>query len=108
MRTVRNIGVLSLLTSSVFSNVMKGFHLNKGRGQIWSLPSDELKDNSSWFFDFEKYGNCLKLDVPVFKLQKQFSLCFKINHDLTDFFAIVSMISTKSGKSAITEIEENP
>ena len=101
------IAVFSIFQETI-SQKLRGFHFNKGRKQIWSLPSDEVNKNSSWIFDFEKYGNCARLDVPPFKLPRRFTLCFKQNHDIADIFTIFSMLSTKSGKSAIEDLKANP
>ena len=86
---------------------LKGFHFNKGRNQLWSLPSDELDQNSSWLFDFEKHGNCLRLDVAPFKLPRKFTVCYKQNHDYSDVFTVLSLLSTKTGGSVIEELENN-
>ena len=99
---------LFAFSQETLSQRLRGFHFNKGRKQIWSLPSDESTRNSSWFFDFEKYGNCARLDVPPFKLPRRFTLCFKQNPDFADIFTSFSMLSTKSGKSAIEDLKANP
>ena len=90
------------------SETLKGFHFNKGRKQIWSLAQDEVKKNRSWFFDFGKYGNCARLDVNPFKLPPQFTVCYKLNHDIADVFTILSLLSSKSGKSVVEELRTNP
>ena len=99
---------LFLLFQQTISQKLKGFHFNKGRKQLWSLPEHEVNKNDSWFFDFEEYGNCLRLDVSPFKLPRRFTLCYKQNHDITDTFTFLSLLSTKSGKSAIEELKSNP
>ena len=96
-----------LLLKENVSKKIKGFHFNKGRNQHWSLPSDELDQNSSWLFDFEKHGNCLQLDVAPFKLPRKFTVCYKQNHDYSDVFTVLSLLSTKTGGSVIEELEDN-
>ena len=99
--------LLSIFPSN-FCQILKGFHFNKGRKQIWTLAQDEVKKNSSWFFDFGKYGNCARLDVKPFKLPRQFTVCNKLNHDVADVFMVLSFLSSKSGKSVIEELKTYP
>ena len=87
---------------------LKGFYFNRGREQIWSNLTELIEKNTSWKFDFEEYGNCLRFDLPPFKLPYQFTVCYKINHDFNDYFNITNFMSTKSGKSSIDELEKYP
>ena len=100
--------VLLVATERVKMEIITGFHFNKNREQLWTLPSDELKENSSWLFNFAKYGNCLRLDLLDFKMPHRFTLCFSINHDITDTFAIMNLVSTNSGLSALKILQETP
>ena len=108
MKTTISLACFSFLFfKEILTQKLKGFHFNKGRNQLWSLPSDELKQNESWFFDFEKHGNCLRLDVAPFKLPRKFTVCYKQNHDYSDVFTVLSLLSTKTGGSVIEELENN-
>ena len=102
-----SISIFVSLFKEIVTRKLKGFHFNKGRNQLWSLPSDELDQNSSWIFDFEKHGNCLRLDVAPFKLPRKFTVCYKQNHDYSDVFTVLSLLSTKTGSSVIEELEKN-
>ena len=90
------------------AKVLKGFHFNKNRGQLWTIPSDEVKNNTDWYYDFAKYGNCLRMNIPPFTMPKQFTICYKINHDFYDTFYIMNMVSTKTGNSAMEDLKTNP
>ena len=98
--------LLSICFQEIFSQKLRGFHFNKDRPVLWSKPSHELNKNSSWVFNFEEYGNCLRLDVPL-ELPKKFTFCYKVNHDFTDAFTFLNLVSTKSGKSAVEELRNN-
>ena len=101
--------ILAFLSfQGTLSQTLKGFHFNRGLKQLWSLPSDELKDNSSWYFDFDKHGNCARLDVTPFKLPRRFTLCYKQNHDYSDVFTVLSLLASKSGESVIKVLKDNP
>ena len=90
------------------AEVLKGFHFNKNQEQLWTVASDELKKNQDWYFNFSKYGNCLRMEIPPFALPKQLTLCYKVNHDVSDTFHNMNLVSTKTGGSAIDELKEHP
>ena len=98
---------LILTPSTLYAVKLKAFHFNKGLKELWNLPEAELETNSSWYFNFDEYGNCLRFDVPPFKLSMQFTICYKINHDITSNFAVLSLLSTTTGRSAIEELKSN-
>ena len=89
------------------AEVLKGFHFNKNQGQLWTIPSDELKYNKYWHYNFSKYGNCLRMKITPFTLPKQLTLCYKVHHDVTDTFHIMNLVSTKTGDSAIDELKNH-
>ena len=80
----------SLLSDAVIHKTLRVFQFNQGKVEIWYLSSDRAGENESYIFDFEDYGTCLR----------RFTLCYKVNHDVSSNFAIVSLLSTVSGKSA--------
>ena len=109
----KHIFLLLLMGSSLIihqsnGTKIKGFYFNKGREQVWEKPDDEFAKNSSWFWDFEKYGSCARADIPPFKMPYSYTVCFKVQHDVTDWFNIMNFMSTKSGKSVVEELKSNP
>ena len=107
-----NIAVFGILCLCIIEQLnaktMRGFYINKKREQIFDNPEDHLEKNGSWMWDFTEYGNCVRYDIQPFKLPRQLSMCFKINHDFTDLFNIMNFMSTRSGKSVVEVLKENP
>ena len=87
---------------------MKGVHFNKRREQLWTIPSDEIKNDTDWYFDFEKYGNCLRMEIPPITLTQEMTACYAVNHDFGDTFYVMNLVSTKTGNSAIDELKNHP
>ena len=87
---------------------MKGFYINKGQETLWDKPIDEYSTNSSWKWDFDKYGSCVRFDIPPVKIEGKFTACFKVQHDRTDWFNMFQSMSTKSGKSVVDELKSKP
>ena len=87
---------------------VKIVHFNKDREQIWKTPEDRIEENPSWVWDFDEFGNCLRFDIPPFKFPLKFTLCYRAFHDYKDVFHMMNLMSTKSGKSVIDELQSKP
>ena len=103
---------LVVYASVITADVLKGFHFNSDRKEHFQIPRHEMDrhasdPNSTWMFDFQNHGNCLRLDVKPFKLPSKWTACYKSNHDYVDAFVFLSLISTKSGNSVVDDFKNN-
>ena len=107
-----------ILTRIAIAEITPGFHFNADRikksheGSEGKMPitssamkAHELDPNSSWIFNFEKYGHCTRINVSPFILPKRWTVCYKSNHDIADTFVFLAFLSTKSGNSIIDDFK---
>ena len=69
------------------------------------MEAHESDPNSSWMFDFERFGHCARINVEAFILPKQFTACYTSNHDIADKFVFLAFLSTTSGNSIIDDFK---
>ena len=101
---------LAYFLQQSFPQRLKGFQFIPSRK--WQSPIDYNKwlehqrnNESTWMFDFEKDGWCARIDVKPFTLPKKWTVCYKVNHDFTDSFVFLSLLSTKSGNSLVDDFK---
>lgn len=85
---------------------LMGFHFNKDRKEHFPIPKSEMDEhakdpNSDWMYNFQNDSHCARIDIKPFLLPKKFTVCFKINHDISETFVFLSLLSTKSGESLV-------
>ena len=112
--------ILVVIVKTIFSDVTPGFHFHADRvrknypeaeekGKIplalSEMEAHEADPKSAWMFDFEKYGHCARIDIKPFILPKDFTVCYKVNHDFSDRFVLLSFLSTKSGNSLVDDFK---
>ena len=69
------------------------------------MKSHESDPQSSWKFDFEKFGQCARINVKPFIMPKRWTVCYKSNHDFSDEFVFLALLSTKSGNSLVDDFK---
>ena len=95
-----------------YGEIVRGFHFNPRRQEDYQIPMEEMKEHkqnesSTWAFDFENYGNCVRVKKDPFKLPDKFTFCFRINHDISESANFISFIGTKHGRSVLEDFEKD-
>ena len=95
----------------VLGSIEKGFHFNPFRKTDYQIPVEDMRKhaddpNSSWVFDFRKYGNCVRVNKEPFKLPRKFTFCWKHNHDFSESMNFINMVGTSHGKSILDDFDK--